>query len=127
MSNGFGKPQYGVTGGGTFWKNWKLKSPDASKGETVFTFIGRILPPMKSLAEAGKWAVYHGNHFGYSGTDPRNPDKVKQRPFACIEKSDFRTKMVTVECAACEAIREKEREKERREVEYKSQGLAEQE
>lgn len=125
MSNGFGTPSYGNDNGKTFWKNFRLKTPDAAKGEVKTSFVCLIVPPMKSLAENGKWAMYHGQHFGYSGVDPRDPSKQKMRPFACIEKTDFRTKMVTVECPACDEIRTKEAEKERRAAEYKSQGLSE--
>lgn len=124
MSNGFGTPSYGNTGG-TFYKNWKLQTPDGAKGEVKTSFCCLIVPPMKSLADSGKWGVYHGQHFGYSGTDPRNPDKTKMRPFSCIEKSDFRTKMITVACAACDVITEKFEEKKRREAEYIGQGLNE--
>jgi hypothetical protein len=123
MSNGFGTPQYGNSNGPRY-ENWRLKTPDASKGEQKTSFICRIIPPMKSLAESGKWAFYHGQHFGYAGVNPRDPDKVKQRPFACVKKEDFRTKMVTVACAACDIIDEKFEEKKRREAEYKAQGLS---
>lgn len=121
-----GTPSYGNTEV-VFYKNFKLKSPDASKGETVFTLPDlRILPPMHSLGEKGTWAKYHGQHFGYAGNG-KEPGKPKQRPFACIQQSDFRTKMVTVPCSACDVIEEKRAEREAREAEYKQQGKTESE
>lgn len=39
------------------------------------TFILRVLPPMGSLADSGKWSIYHRVEFGYTGTDG------KLRPF----------------------------------------------
>jgi hypothetical protein len=121
-----GTPQYGNTDM-VFYKNWKLKSPDTQKGETVFVLPDlRIVPPLHSLAEKGFWARYHGQHFGYAG-NAKEPGKVRQRPFACIQQTDFRTKIVTVECAACDIIEEKRSEREAREAEYKSKGKNEQE
>lgn len=121
----FGTPQYG-NNNDSFYKNFRLKSPDAAKGETVFSLILRLLPPMHSLAENGKWGFYHGQHFGYAGNG-KEPGKVRQRPFACIEKTDFRTKMVTVACEACDRIEKKREERDAREAEYKAKGLAEKE
>lgn len=122
----FGIPQYGNTDM-VFYKNWKLKAPDSSKGESVFVLQDlRILPPMHSLAEKGKWAMYHGQHFGYAG-NAKEPGKVRQRPFQCIEQTDFRTKIVTVACVACEVIAEKRAERDAREAEYKQKGKTESE
>lgn len=120
----FAAPKYGNTNESRP-ENFKLKTPDGAKGEVETHLIGRIVPPIKSLAEAGKWAQYHGQHFGYSGSDPRNPDKVKMRPFSCIKKEDFRTKMVTVSCSACETIEQKKQELELREAEYRASKMSE--
>lgn len=120
---GFGIPQYGNTDA-VYWKNFKLRSPDASKNEMIFELIVRILPPMHSLAEKGKWAMYYGQHFGYAGNG-KDPGKAKQRPFGCIEQSDFRTKMITVACPACDVIAEKKADREAREAEYKAKKLGE--
>lgn len=116
-----GTPSYGNTEI-IYHKNYKLKSPDASKGETVFVLPDlRILPPMHSLGEKGTWAKYYGQHFGYPGQG-KEPGKPKQRPFACIQQTDFRTKMVTVPCSACDVIDEKSAERKAREAEYKTEG-----
>jgi hypothetical protein len=122
----FGIPQYGNNSEAVFYKNWKLKSPDTAKGESVFTIELRLLPPVHSLAEKGIWAKYHGQHFGYSGNG-KEPGKIRQRPFACIQQTDFRTKMVTTACDACSVIDEKRAEREVREAEYKSKGKSESE
>lgn len=98
-------------------ENFKLKTPDGSKGEVETHLIGRIVPPIKSLAESGKWGVYHGQHFGYSGSDPKDPDKLRMKPFSCIKKEDFRTKMVKVPCSACDIIEDKKNDLELRKAE----------
>lgn len=123
---GFGIPNYGGNNDTTYWKLLRLKSPDISKGETVFSLILRLLPPMHSLAESGKWAIYFGQHFGYAGNG-KEPGKARQRPFGCIKKEDFRTKMVTVACDACDAIDHRREERDAREAEYKAAGKSESE
>lgn len=121
-----GTPQYGNQET-VYHKNWKLKAPDTSKGETLFVLPDiRILPPMHSLDNKGIWAKYHGQHFGYAG-NAKEPGKVRQRPFACIQQTDFRTKMVTVPCNACDVIDEKSAERKAREAEYKAAGKSDQE
>lgn len=62
----------------------------------------RPLPPMLSLAEEGRWSLYAGTHYGYSGIDRTDPSKTKQRPFRCIQEKNFRNNMVTQECGACD-------------------------
>jgi hypothetical protein len=80
MSNpGFGKPKYG--GGGNFAKTLRLKEGAAT--------VVRILPPMKSLAETGEWAVYMGTHFGYKGVNPKDRSKPLYKTFKCIEERDY--------------------------------------
>lgn len=96
---GFGKPKYG---GNSFAKTVKPK-----EGAPI---IARILPPMKSLAESGEWAVYHGIHYGYKGVNPKDPNKPLFRTFACIEERDFKTKMITQDCPECDLIAQYEEE-----------------
>jgi hypothetical protein len=93
------RDQFGAgntSGGGLQYKNFKLKEI-AEKGIGV-----RILPAMKSLRERGVCSAYHAQHFGYSGTNPRDPQKRVPRPFACVEEKDRRTQMVTKACPECE-------------------------
>lgn len=105
MSNntqGFGKPKFG--GGGTFAKSIRLKENS--------TTVVRILPPMKSLSETGEWAVYVGTHFGYKGVNPKDRSKPTYRPFKCIEKRDYKTKMILQDCPECDLIAQRENELE---------------
>ncbi|NDD84297.1 hypothetical protein EBZ38_08510 [bacterium] len=55
MNNGFGKPKYGNASESSYSKLFKLED-----GKEL---IVRILPPMKSLADSGKWALFHSVHF----------------------------------------------------------------
>ena len=42
---------------------------------------------------------------GYAGVSTRNPGKTFMRTFACIEESDYKTRMVLVECPECSEIK----------------------
>jgi hypothetical protein len=110
---GWGKPKYG---GEQFQKTGK---PGKGPGNN---FI-RILPPMFSLAEAGKWAVYRTTHWGYSGAHPSDPTKTVVRPFLCIEESNGRTKMVTQVCPECDNYREKLAARDAKAAELKAAGM----
>lgn len=104
MSNFFGKAKIGNSSGPAY-KNYKMPT-DKAGGKVVYKF--RILPPMKSLAESGRWHSYHAIHFGYAGNDKQTPGKAKIRPFRCIEERNYRTKMVTQSCPECEKIKAQE-------------------
>lgn len=110
-TQGFGKPKYG--GGGNFAKTIRLKEGSTSV---------RILPPMKSLAETGEWAIYSGTHFGYKGVNKNDPSKPIFRTFKCIEKSDWKTKTVTQSCPECDLIAERDAEKKAVVAEAKKEG-----
>jgi hypothetical protein len=91
MSNGWGTPKYGH---GTT-NHFSIKP-----GKNTY----RLLPPMKSCAEDGYgWYRYHGIHFGWVGTDPKDPTKTRQKPFRCIQQTD-RNRVVTQDCPACDLI-----------------------
>lgn len=107
MTAGFAKPRYGAT---AFYKNFKVQT-DKAGGTTHNVF--RILPPMKSLAESGKWSVYHGTHFGYQGVDKNDSSKLKTRTFRCIEDKDRRTGMLKQNCPECDKIAEVKEEVKR--------------
>lgn len=109
--NGFGKPKYGS--GGNYAKSVRLK-------EGVTT--ARILPPMKSLAESGEWAVYIGTHFGYKGVNSKDRSKPTYRPFKCIQERDFKTKMILQDCPECDLIAAREEELKVLEVDAKAKG-----
>lgn len=107
MTTGFGKAKYGPGGGnGSYYKNFSVTTPK-NHGETTDN-IYRVLPPVKSLIESGKWAFFHPVHFGYRGLDRSDPSKTKVRTFRCVEEKNFKTQLITAECAECEAIKAKE-------------------
>ena len=87
----------------------KLKTPK-KEGETT-ELVARLLPPMKSYSETGKWGFYYKQHFGYYGTNPNNPAKNRARPFACVEELDS-DRNVVVACPECEMIESKRKLKQ---------------
>lgn len=85
-----GKANYGKgTGGGGFFFIEDNK-PN----------VYRVLPPIKGMAPTGKVAKYYNVHRGIRGTDG------KQKPFICVEKSDYKTKIISTHCALCDRVRE---------------------
>lgn len=84
----FGKAVYGRTGFGHGWFHIE------DNKDNVF----RVLPPMKSLAREGKYAKFYQTHRGFRGSDN------KQRPFLCIEESDYKTKVIKVHCPICDWV-----------------------
>lgn len=101
---GFGKTK---TGGNAGVKYLSLKT---SKTAPSVSYTLRFLPAMKSLAVSGKWYFYHRNHFGWNGVNSTDPTKTRARPFGCLEKSNFKTKMVTHRCPACDLLSDKQKE-----------------
>ncbi len=87
---GWGKPKYGSS-------TPKGQTKGIKEGDNIF----RILPPMHSFAESGKWANYVTVHFGYSGVDSQDPSKKRTKPFRCIKVEDRRSNMVLEECPEC--------------------------
>lgn len=111
---GYGKAKYGSD-----QKFQKTGKPGKGPGNN---FI-RIMPPMHSLADEGKWAVYYTTHWGYAGISKSDPTKTTVRPFRCIEDKDRRSAMVRQACPECENFREKEKEATAFEAKLKAQGL----
>ena len=97
------------------YKRFKLVTPDQKKGEEKTELILRLLPSMKSYRDTGTWKFFHGLHFGYEGTNPRDPQKGRARPFACIQKKD-RNKQVTDHCPKCDQMEKVRAKVEAREV-----------
>ncbi len=97
-------------------KTFKLKVPDSKKNEETTEFICRLLPPMKSLKDQQHaWKKFYGIHYGHSGNNPRDAQKNRPRPFACIEEKDYRTKEIKVHCPKCdqmEVMRSKQKTRE---------------
>jgi len=83
-----GKASYGRTGGGHGWFYIE------DNKDNVF----RVLPPMKSLAQVGKYAQYYRTHRGFRGSDG------KQRPFLCVEEFNFKQKLITKHCPICDIV-----------------------
>jgi hypothetical protein len=106
--SGWGTPKYGNGGSA---QTWSLED-----GDNVY----RILPPMLSFAEAGRWTNYVTVHYGYTGTDPKNPNGRK-KPFRCIEVKDRRTGMVLEECPECTLFEERKQLLTDREAELRAQ------
>lgn len=111
---GYGKAKYGSD-----QKFQKTGKPGKGPGNN---FI-RIMPPMHSLADEGKWAVYYTTHWGYAGISKSDPTKTTVRPFRCIEDKDRRSGMIRQVCPECENFREREKEATAFEAKLKAQGL----
>lgn len=92
--NLIGKPNY--DGGGTKKDfsnfNWKV----TEEGPNVY----RPLPPFSSLAKAGYWSKYEAIHWGFKTSDG------KHKPFRCVQRKNFKTKMIEVACPMCKKIAE---------------------
>jgi len=58
----------------------------------------RILPPIKELADSGRWSIFHSVHYGYKSTDE------KFKPFISPEVKNRKTGMIEVPDAAKERI-----------------------
>lgn len=111
---GYGKAKYGSD-----QKFQKTGKPGKGPGDNYI----RIMPPMHSFADEGKWAVYYTTHWGYAGVSKSDPTKTTVRPFRCIEDKDRRTQMLRQVCPECENFRAKEKEANAFEAKLKAQGL----
>jgi hypothetical protein len=90
------------------WRRQTLKTPDSNKGETQTRFVGRIIPPFKSLANNPRgWAHYHDLFFGYDGLSKNNPSKNRMRPFVvkdCRRDENPAQKKITDQQAKLESL-----------------------
>jgi hypothetical protein len=111
---GYGKAKYGSD-----VKFQKTGKPGKGPGDNVI----RIMPPMHSLGDEGKWAVYYTTHWGYAGISRSDATKVTVRPFRCIEDKDRRSGMVRQACPECENFRAKEKEATAYEAALKAKGM----
>jgi len=111
---GYGKAKYGSD-----QKFQKTGKPGKGPGNN---FI-RVMPPMHSLADEGKWALYFTTHWGYAGVHPSDGTKTVVRPFRCIEDKDRRSGMVRQACPECDNFRAKEAEANALEADLKKKGL----
>lgn len=74
----------------------QIGKPKTSGGKNVFKIedgdnVFRVLPPMKSLAKAGRWSVYYPVQWGFKNS------KGENRPFVDPRSVNYKTKMVEVE------------------------------
>lgn len=92
-------------------------------GENIF----RIAPPCRNLVTLSNpdYAVYNKIHFGYGVPDDLNPDKMRHRPFYCIHKVNYKTKMVEVQCPECGKIESVKKEMEQLRADLTNKGHAE--
>lgn len=110
----FGKPKYGS---GTGTQTFRLKEGTTSEF--------RIIPPMKSLAETGEWAVYGGTHFGYKGVNPKDASKPVYRTFRCIQEKDWKTNTIVQACPECDLIEARKKERDRAKAKLEGDGKSE--
>jgi len=79
------------------------------QGRTKFFYIKdnednvyRVLPPLFSLAEHGRYAKWYAVHRGLRGTDGR------QKAFMCLEETEQKTRLITRHCPLCDLTRDLE-------------------
>lgn len=84
---------------GQAWVRTRLKKADDSVVLAILPLMGKMGDPEYNFR--GEIGAYVAKHFGYSGVDPRNPAKLKFRPFLCIQEKD-RQGHAAVECAECD-------------------------
>jgi hypothetical protein len=65
-------------------------------GDNLF----RILPPLFSMAATGTYKVFYALHGGFKN---RRGNQIK---FQCIEKKDFKTKIISQHCPVCDMVAE---------------------
>ena len=111
---GFAKPNYATES--TYAKRIKLQDGDN---------IIRVVPPIKSCEQSGKWFVYGQQHFGYSKPNPKAGANDIPAPWACFESKDRRTGMIINECPECRQIRAQKELLADREAQAKVQKLTE--
>jgi hypothetical protein len=65
-------------------------------GDNLF----RLLPPLFSLAATGVFKVFYSTHGGFKNA------RGNQIKFQCIEKKDFKTKIISQYCPVCDLVEE---------------------
>lgn len=113
MEEYIGKPSYGNEN-----KNKRVNAANSNwRIDTEGSHLYRVLPPFGLLAPRGIWAKYEAIHWGFTGSNG------KQRPFRCIQKRNYKTKMIEVECPMCKEIAVQTGLKEAKENELKAKGI----
>lgn len=98
MPEGMGTAKYGKS---DYAKRFKIVTD--KNGATTHN-VYRIIPPIKSLAQSGKFRAYHGTHFGYKTRASNDATKTQFATFECVEEKDFKTGIVRIRCAECDKI-----------------------
>jgi hypothetical protein len=99
--------------GKSSWGKGNFGNSGVSSGSSWFYVednkdnVYRVLPPIKSLAQEGKVLKYYRTHRGFRGSDGR------QKPFICIEQSDYKTKLIRTHCPVCDLVSELTQELEK--------------
>lgn len=117
MNKGFGKVDLTNSGGGAKY----LKELRPKENETI-SF--RLIPPVKSGVETGRYAEWIALHRGFQGVNRTSPDKPSYRSFVCIQDRDFRTKEILVRCPMCDLIAQREADLEQLDSQLKAEGVA---
>jgi hypothetical protein len=94
-----GKRRPGNGAGGNFGEFFYLKSGINTKVDNIY----RILPPVHSLAQHGKYAKYHAIHKNLRGTPSEKNNKGAYFPFACIQEKD-KNGIITRHCPLCDRV-----------------------
>ncbi len=77
----------------------------------------RVLPPCGNLARDGIFGVKYNIHWGWNG------EVNKWTTFSCIERSDYKTKVILQACPACDEYRRREKLMQAAKKDGESQGL----
>lgn len=83
-----------------YGKFFYLKSEPNVKVDNIY----RVLPPMHSCKDTGKYAVYHRFHDKLKGSPTEYQPKGAYFPFQCLEEKQ--NKVVTKRCPVCDKFEE---------------------
>lgn len=89
-----GTPVYGTQKERKDFSNFNWKVTEDAPNEY------RILPPFGSLAKEGQWFKYEAIHWGVKTSDGRF------KVYRCVQRKNFKTKMIEVQCPMCKKIAE---------------------
>lgn len=85
------------------------KPREGGKYETITvpdegSIIGRPLPPYGSNRDTGQWCLFCKNHYGAGIKDSKDGDKIRARPYECVEEKE-QSGLITTSCPACEDMK----------------------
>jgi hypothetical protein len=91
----FGEAKEANSGSSLNWKQHTISDKQPN--------IYRIAPPLKT-STSGRWKVHGRVHYGYMVPNEQNPDKPRHKPFLCIQKKNYKTKMIEQDCPECSLL-----------------------